>query len=96
MIEFKHTKTDTKGYFSAVVDGKEAGKIYYSLTGETGLIISHTEVPKYFSGQSIGKKLVMQVVEFARENNLKILPLCPFAKSIFEKNPSIRDVLINP
>lgn len=93
MIEFKQFTTDTKGYFKAEIDGKEAGKIYYSLTGETGLIISHTEVPKYFAGQSIGKKLVMHVVEFARQNNLKILPLCPFAKSIFEKTPAIRDVL---
>ena len=34
-----------------------------------------------------------QAVEFARQKQLKIIPLCPFAKSIFDKDPSIHDVL---
>jgi predicted GNAT family acetyltransferase len=35
----------------------------------------------------------MEVVLFARENNIKIIPLCPFAKSVFDKTEEIRDVL---
>jgi predicted GNAT family acetyltransferase len=37
--------------------------------------------------------LVHAGVEYARENNLKIFPLCPFAKSIFDKREAFRDVL---
>ena len=36
----------------------------------------------------------MHIVKFARENNIKIIPLCPFAKSVFDRTESIRDVLI--
>ena len=57
------------------------------------LIIDHTEVKTEYSGKGIGKQLVMAAVEFARSRNVKILPLCPFAKAIFGKIPEIRDVL---
>lgn len=30
---------------------------------------------------------------YARENNLKIIPLCPFAKSVFDKTQEIQDLL---
>jgi len=32
-------------------------------------------------------------VEWARASGKKILPLCPFAKSVFDKKPEYRDVL---
>jgi predicted GNAT family acetyltransferase len=35
----------------------------------------------------------MEAVQYARENNLKILPLCPFAKSVFDKTEEIQDLL---
>jgi predicted GNAT family acetyltransferase len=37
--------------------------------------------------------MVEQAVLFAREKNLKIIPLCPFAKSVFDKTIEFRDVL---
>ena len=44
-------------------------------------------------GQNVGVHLVNSAVEFARSKGVKILPLCPFAKSVFNKDSSIRDVL---
>jgi uncharacterized protein len=35
----------------------------------------------------------MAAVELARKNSVKIIPLCPFAKSVFDKTPEIRDTL---
>jgi predicted GNAT family acetyltransferase len=93
MTEFKHFKNGTKGHFSAYVGDKEAGKISYFYIGENRIIIDHTEVNNSYHGLNIGKKLVMQIVEFARENKLIVLPLCPFAKSVFERTKEIRDVL---
>jgi predicted GNAT family acetyltransferase len=37
--------------------------------------------------------MVTAAIEMAREKNLKIIPLCPFAKSVFDKNLEFRDVL---
>jgi hypothetical protein len=94
MIEIKQIKEVTKGRFAAMDDGKEAGAIFYTSAGELKLILDHTEVDDDYRGQSIGKKILMYIVEFARENNIKIIPLCPYAKSVFDKTESIRDVLV--
>ena len=32
-------------------------------------------------------------VEYAREKGIKIIPLCPFAKSVFDKTSEFKDVL---
>lgn len=82
-----------KGAFAAMEKDVQAGLMTYTWAGNDKFIIDHTEVNTDFSGQGVGKKMVMAAVEFAREKDLKIIPLCPFAKSVFEKVEDIRDVL---
>ncbi|WPO77593.1 GNAT family N-acetyltransferase [Flavobacterium sp. KACC 22761] len=94
-MEIQQINDTRRGYFEAVEDGKEAGKMTYTWAGDSKFIIDHTEVSPDFNGKGVGKKLVMAAVEYARENNLKIIPLCPFAKSVFDKVEEIRDVLFS-
>jgi len=84
----------TRGAFIAIDNEVEAGLMTYTWAGETKFIIDHTEVNEAFNGQGVGKKMVLAAVDFARKNNLKILPLCPFAKSVFLKQADeFKDVL---
>jgi predicted GNAT family acetyltransferase len=94
-MEIQQINDIRKGYFEAIEDGKEAGKMTYTWAGDSKFIIDHTEVSPEFNGKGVGKKLVMAAVEYARNNNLKIIPLCPFAKSVFDKVEEIRDVLFS-
>ena len=94
MIEIKQIDQGTKGYFVASDSEHEAGRITYTFAGNSKIIIDHTEVNDAYRGQNIGKRILMEIVEYARENKIKIIPLCPFAKAIFEKVESIRDVLV--
>ncbi|MET3029073.1 GNAT family N-acetyltransferase [Flavobacterium sp. UW10123] len=94
-MEIQQINDTRRGYFEAIEDGKEAGKMTYTWAGDTKFIIDHTEVSPDFNGKGVGKKLVMASVEYARANNLKIIPLCPFAKSVFDKVPEIHDVLFS-
>lgn len=94
-MEIQQINDTRRGYFEAVEDGKKAGKMTYTWAGDTKFIIDHTEVSPDFNGKGVGKKLVMAAVEYARANNLKIIPLCPFAKSVFDKVEEIRDVLFS-
>ena len=91
-MEIKHDSAETKGSFYIERDGKRVAEMTYSKAGAERIIIDHTEVADETRGEGLGKKLVYEAVEFARENNLKILPLCPFARSVFSKNAEIRDV----
>lgn len=94
-MEINQINDIRKGCFEAIEDGKEAGKMTYTWAGDSKFIIDHTEVNEGFNGKGVGKKLVMKAVEYARNNNLKIIPLCPFAKSVFDKTPDINDVLFS-
>ena len=94
-MEIKQINDIKKGYFEAVEYGKEDGKMKYTWAGDSKFIIDHTEVNEEFNGKGVGKKLVMAAVDYARNNNLKIIPLCPFAKSVFDKTEEIRDVLFS-
>ena len=70
-----------------------AGEMAYTWAGDTMLIIDHTDVNDQFRGQGLGRKLLNELVTFARGRNIKVIPLCPFAKSVFDKDLSIHDVL---
>jgi predicted GNAT family acetyltransferase len=92
-MDILQTNQENKGFFKAEEAGKEAGRMTYSWAGKERFIIDHTEVNPEFKGKNVGKQLVLAAVDFARDNKIKILPLCPFAKSVFDKMPEIRDVL---
>ena len=84
---------DNKGYFKAEDNGVEAGRMTYSWAGDNKIIIDHTQVNPDFKGQGVGNQMVMAAVDFARNKGITILPLCPFAKSVFDKTETIQDVL---
>ncbi len=88
-----HKKSDNKGVFYIEVDGLKKAEMTYVMAGETKMIIDHTEVLAELSGKGAGKMLVEKAVEYARKNGIKILPLCTFAKTVFEKTPDYNDVL---
>lgn len=86
---------DSKGFALAQEQGKRAGMMSYSITSPTLIIIDHTEVEPAYKGKDVGKKMLYTIVEMAREKNIKIIPLCPYAASVFKKTPEIQDVLQN-
>lgn len=93
MLEIKHKDDGKKGEFYMGDNAHHLAEMVYSWAGESTFIIEHTDVDDTLRGQGIGNKLLDHVVAFAREKNVKIIPLCPFAKSVFDKDPSIADVL---
>ena len=94
-MEIEQFNRESKGFFKATEDGKEAGRMTYSWAGENRFIIDHTEVNPEFSGRGVGHKMVEAALNYARANNLKILPLCPFAKAQFDRHPEWHDVLVD-
>lgn len=92
-MNIQHESNDRKGAFFVTADGKRLAEMTYSKAGEKMIIIDHTEVSEQLKGQGVGNQLVMAAVALARENQLKVIPLCPFAKSVFDKTPEIQDVL---
>jgi len=86
-------ETESKGFAIAKENGETAGTITYSKASYDFIIIDHTEVGANFEGKGVGKQLLYKIVEMAREKNIKIMPLCPFANAMFKKLSDIEDVL---
>jgi len=94
-VQVQLEQTTNKGSFYIEESGTRLAVMTFSKAGNSLIIIDHTEVSNSLRGTGAGKQLVTSAVEYARKNNLKILPLCPFAKSVFDKTPEFADVLSN-
>lgn len=85
----------SKGAFFIQEESKRLAEMTFSMAGPARMIIDHTEVSDVLRGKNAGKQLVAAAVDYARKNNLTILPLCPFARSVFNKVKDYSDVLDN-
>ncbi len=90
----KHQEADAKGAFYIEQDGRRLAEMTYSRTNASMIIIDHTDVDPSLGGQGVGRKLLDALVQWARATATKVVPLCPFAKAQFSKDPAIRDVLV--
>ena len=81
-----------KGAATWMVDGNKMGEMTFSLSASI-MIIDHTEVDPSLKGQGVGLKLWHAALDYARNENLKIVPLCPFAYKMFQRHPETHDLL---
>ncbi|MEM6888698.1 MAG: GNAT family N-acetyltransferase [Pseudomonadota bacterium] len=80
-----------KGRYILVVDGQEADLTYSILSPQT-VIADHTGVPDTLRGTGAGLALVARLIEDARSEGFKIVPLCPFVNAQRRKHPDWADV----
>jgi len=93
MLRIEHEDHGENGRFVLYDDGVFAGKITYIRSAEAEITIDHTGVEKQFGGRGYARKLVLRAVEYARENRLKIVPVCSYAKKVIEGDAALHDVL---
>lgn len=91
-MEIKHKENESRGMFYIENDKGLIGELTYHKSDNNVLTIDHTEVKRELENQGIASSLVKKSVEYARENQFKIDPLCPFAEVQFDRNQSYSDV----
>lgn len=57
------------------------------------LDLTHTEVPSELSGKGIGSKLVKGALQYIKENNLKLIPSCPFIQKYISNHDEWSDLV---
>lgn len=80
----------TKGRYVLTRDGAEAESTFSVLSPQT-IIADHTDVPEVLRGTGAGEALVAYMVEDAKANGFKIVPLCPFVNAQRRKHPDWAD-----
>jgi len=92
----QNKKVGTKGIFFIEQDGKKVAEMVYSMPSPEKMIVEHTEVDDVLKGKNIGKQLVHHMVEYARTQDIRVIPLCPFTKSVIKRTPEYSDILFTP
>jgi len=92
-LEIELEQLAAKGSFYVEENNERLAEMTFSKAGAEVIIIDHTIVSDSLRGKNIGKQLVAAAVDYARKNKIKILPLCPFAKSVFDSVKEYADVL---
>jgi predicted GNAT family acetyltransferase len=92
-LEVKREEHGHRSSFFLEKDGARVAEMTMSRVNPTLVMIDHTEVSDTLRGQGAGRQLLDAAVAWARSTNAKFIPVCPFAKAQFDKDPSIRDVL---
>lgn len=88
-------KKENKFYLGDDSERPDAALIFSLREG--GIIsIDSTFVSPALQGQGIGRRLIEKAVEYARRENMKIIPVCSYAKKILSEDEQYADILIIP
>ena len=88
--EIRLEEDGSRGRYVLTRDGHVA-ELTFSRLGATQLIADHTSVPDALRGTGAGAALVARLVEDARRDGVKIVPLCPFVNRERAKHPDWAD-----
>jgi len=93
-MNFKHYDDGKEGRFFVILDnGMEAGWIQYKWLENGNILADGTRVYEEFKDQKLGMPLFNKLVEFAKDKNVKIHPLCPFVVKTFKRHPELQHLL---
>lgn len=74
--------------FEVAEDGHLA-ELDYTRTGNR-IVFTHTGVPAALEGRGIGSALARTALDYATDEQLDIVALCPFVRGYLEKHPEYR------
>jgi hypothetical protein len=58
------------------------------------LVITHIGVPEALRGQGLASQLAQGIIDYARAENLKVQPLCPFMATYFDRHPEFAQLRV--
>jgi uncharacterized protein len=89
-----HQPGEHGGRFVMHRDGRDVAELVYTGRGPI-ITLLHTQVDPVMRGTGAGRTLVEEAVQWARAEGMRLVPQCPYAKSVFDKTPAYHDVLEN-
>jgi len=87
MDNFSHNNDDRR--FELVVEGHLC-YIEYTEDKPKVLSLNHTWVPETLRGQVAAGRLAHAVMEWCRDNVVRIIPVCPYLVTFLKRHPEWR------
>ena len=67
----------------------------YQRVGER-VVMPHTVVPGPLEGRGIASRLARAALEWAGQENLRVVPLCPFVRAYIQRHPEYAALTTRP
>lgn len=74
------------------IDGRRCGFVAYALAPGV-LRIDHVEVEPSLRGGGYGRQLVEAAVAYARDESLRVVPVCGYARAVIRRDPRLAALL---
>lgn len=89
----KESRDEKHGRYVARLPGIEGeAEITFTHRGPDLISADHTGAPETLRGTGAAAALVAHMVEDARRNGFRILPICPYVRAQYKKHPEWANV----
>jgi len=78
--------------YEITADGEIAGFINYHLRGGA-ISLLHAEIEPRSRGNGLGGRLVRDMLDWARDRGLEVLPFCPFVRNWIAEHRDYADLV---
>lgn len=90
-MDYKIKHNPRRNRFEITHEGMTGYVEYNPFDG--GIDIFQTLVPPSLRGKGVGQALMKAVLEFARKNNLRVIPSCSFAEVYMQRHPNEMELM---
>lgn len=87
-LEITHNEADHT--FEVWIEGYRS-KLDYIRDGNN-FVIAHVGVYPEFRGQGIAGKIVETALQYAKQNSLRVIPMCSYAAAYIRRNPQYMEL----
>jgi len=90
--EEQQLKINAENHRLELDTGEGIAFIEYKLLNDI-LFLIHTEVPAALKGKGAGTAIVLKALQYAKNNNYKIVPICPFVQSYLKRHKEWNEIV---
>jgi uncharacterized protein len=92
-MQIQHDVLSNGGIFFLEKQQYKLAEITYMWKNEDIIVANHTWVDDSLRGQGVARELLDALVNFTRQNKLKIVPMCSYVEVMFRRDKSFVDVI---
>ena len=75
------------------IDGERLGFLEFTRPDVGVMRIEYVEVSPELRGTGLGRQLVEKAIDFARDAELRVVPICSYARAVIQRDPAMSPLL---
>ena len=89
MVSIEREELNGVHEFVLRIDGERHGFLEFTRPGVGVMRIEYVEVDPSLRGTGLGLQLVEKAVAFAKEAELKVVPICSYARAVISRDANL-------